>query len=380
MADRPPFSLHELAKPIASDRRGLRAVTQPFNPSAPAHTLRAALSSQRSRRTCGETTVSYERKGEVLKRLPSLILMLAICTLVACSGKPSEEDLAQIAKLNSELEELETDIRLAEEKNLRFSGGLVKALVEARLETLLNTRALLQQRIHALEGGADIDVSAPGSSPDQELADQIAEEIASQEQKLKEAKAESDRYSGGLVKAMKEATVATNEQTLAMLNHRFLAAKYGLPSVSVDSAQAPEPADMGSLAESGAIGSSGDDPDVADEIVTVRLIKKRFAKQNYQDYIFFDIEFTAEGLDKPARAIKGVLRLQDLFGEPRMNIGWTIEDPVAPGQTVIEKGTGFEFNQFMDDHQWVRSTELRNMTASMTVRSILYQDGTRRDL
>jgi hypothetical protein len=63
-----------------------------------------------------------------------------------------------------------------------------------------------------------------------------------------------------------------------------------------------------------------------------------------------------------------------------MRVGWTIDDPIGPGDKDVEKGTGFEYNQFKDSHQWVRSTDLADMTASFTVASILYEDGTRLDL
>jgi len=115
------------------------------------------------------------------------------------------------------------------------------------------------------------------------------------------------------------------------------------------------------------------------EVVEVKILKKRFAEQEYQEYIFFDLEFSATGLDKPARAIKGTLNLADLFGEVKMRVSWSVDDPLQPGGTVTERGTGFKYNQFMDDHRWVRATSQNDMTATCRVESILYQDGTRRD-
>ena len=145
---------------------------------------------------------------------------------------------------------------------------------------------------------------------------------------------------------------------------------------------APSASEQGALSPQSSTTSATESkvPDeVSSEIVSVRLLRKRFAEQEYQEFIWFDIEFTAGGLDKPARAIKGVLNFQDLFGEPRMKMNWTIDAPVEPGQTVTEKGTGFKYNQFIDSHQWVRATDPQNMTASFAVTSILYQDGSRRD-
>ena len=116
-----------------------------------------------------------------------------------------------------------------------------------------------------------------------------------------------------------------------------------------------------------------------DEILSLRLLDKRFVNQKYQDYVFFDIEFTASKLQKPARAIKGTLNINDLFGARQFGISWTLDKPINPGESIIEAGQGFKYNQFTDKHQWVRSTDRGNMAVTYTVESILYQDGTRED-
>jgi hypothetical protein len=85
-------------------------------------------------------------------------------------------------------------------------------------------------------------------------------------------------------------------------------------------------------------------------------------------------------LKKAARAIKGVLHFQDLFGETRMRVNWTIDEPLAPSDVYVEKGTGFEYNMFMNDHQWVNSTDLANMKAAFVVTNIIYQDGTTEEI
>jgi hypothetical protein len=111
----------------------------------------------------------------------------------------------------------------------------------------------------------------------------------------------------------------------------------------------------------------------------VKLAKKKLAKDGYEDFVTTDLVFTASGLDKPARAIKGVLSFRDLFGEQHMALRWTIDDPLSPGQTVATSGSGFEYNQFKDDHQWVATTAVENIAMTYRVSNIIYQDGTRKD-
>ncbi|MDA4253848.1 hypothetical protein NY763_20865, partial [Escherichia coli] len=62
-------------------------------------------------------------------------------------------------------------------------------------------------------------------------------EIDSLDAKINEAKADARQYSGGLIKVLKLSTVATEEQTMAMLQQKYLTAKYGLAEVKLASVQ-----------------------------------------------------------------------------------------------------------------------------------------------
>jgi len=70
----------------------------------------------------------------------------------------------------------------------------------------------------------------------------------------------------------------------------------------------------------------------------------------------------------------------DLFGEEKFGLRWTLEKPIAPGASYTEVGSGFDYNKFMDSHQWVRHTAMEDMKVKFRVDHILYQDGTKRDL
>ena len=100
---------------------------------------------------------------------------------------------------------------------------------------------------------------------------------------------------------MKHTALATKEQTLAMLHQRLMIAKYGLPSVTLASAGRDH-----QIPPTDETGNASNQPknralDPTKSIVATKLLRKRFTKQDYQDYIFFDIEFMADGLKKPAR-------------------------------------------------------------------------------
>lgn len=157
-------------------------------------------------------------------------IVLAAAILSGCGGRRelTPEELDLVTQLRSELSATDTSISNAEREDANITGGLVKALITTRLEILRTNKALIEQRIHAVESGAKISVSVPSYKPDPQEAERIAKEIDSQLAEIKSAREDASQYSGGLVLAMKLSQIATQEQTLAMLKQRQLTAKYGL--------------------------------------------------------------------------------------------------------------------------------------------------------
>jgi hypothetical protein len=108
------------------------------------------------------------------------------------------------------------------------------------------------------------------------------------------------------------------------------------------------------------------------------LLDRRFYDGDYEDFILLDIRWEADSLPKPARAVKGVLHFTDLFGETKMSIQMTLDEPITPGESFVQKGKGFEYNQFKDSHDWVRYTAKKNMRLRFEPLAVIYEDGTRR--
>ncbi|EMH4162407.1 hypothetical protein RJ498_001649 [Pluralibacter gergoviae] len=163
----------------------------------------------------------------------TLIATLVGITLLTGCG-PQEltpEQKQQVSALKTELSQTEGEISAAKDVDQQFSGGLIKNLTTARLQVLATNKALLEQRINAIESGAKIDVVVSGIKPDPELAASIKTEIDNLAVKISAAKADASQYTGGLVQVLKLSTVATEEQSLAMLQQKYLTAKYGLAEV-----------------------------------------------------------------------------------------------------------------------------------------------------
>ncbi|VVO86144.1 hypothetical protein PS903_02027 [Pseudomonas fluorescens] len=170
-----------------------------------------------------------------MRKFGVVLLVLAVATLSGCPQRElTAEDKALVGELKRHVETTEQEILNATIDDARLSGGLVKALIGARLEILKINKALVGQRINAIEAGSPVETVTQVSSVDLEAAKAIATELEKAKASNLTAKAEAAVY-GGLVGAMKASVVATNEQTIALLEQRFLAAKYGLisPALSI---------------------------------------------------------------------------------------------------------------------------------------------------
>jgi len=305
------------------------------------------------------------------KRAPSP----APATTPAAAPPQSVENTATIAALRSEQDAVRQRIVLAEAEDQKYTGGLIKAQIQSRLALLRLSDALLGQKLVALQTGARIVLEAAGSRIEPSIAASLDAEATTLKLRIEQARVEADKYTGGLIKAQRESTIATMESTLAMIEQRALTAKYGLSPIPIGTPSFAS-ATAANTTRQAAVSSKST---AQEEILSLRLLDKRFVTQKYQDYVFFDIQFTADKLQKPARAIKGTLNINDLFGARQFGISWTLEKPINPGESITEAGQGFKYNQFTDKHQWVRSTDRANMAVTYTVESILYQDGTRED-
>lgn len=116
-------------------------------------------------------------------------------------------------------------------------------------------------------------------------------------------------------------------------------------------------------------------------IVGIKLTNKRFQNTDamagvYEEAIWWDAEYSGDKLARPTRAIKGTIEFADLFGEVKFRLKNTVNKPLSPGGTVRETGVGFNYNQFISSHKWMRGTDLKDMKIQFNVEAIIYEDGT----
>ncbi len=302
-----------------------------------------------------------------MKRLLTVVTIIVTFLSVNSAASTVSQSLES---LRVEQTQINQAINLAKEEDSKLSGGLIKALIGARLELLQINSALIQQRINALESGAKIKLILHETKPDLERARNLKSEMDAIKSEIKSKEDEIAKYSGGLIKVTLMSAVATMNNTLAMLQTEYLKAKYGIYWLPVVNEKSHTTASLQPPKEPEKSGTS-------EEGVLVPMItNKRYEKYKYDDNIWFDITWNTDKLKKPTRAVKGVLIFADLFGEPKFMINKTINDPLTPGKSHKEDGIGFEYNQFTDSHKWMRSSDLKDMTFQYKVTSIIYADGT----
>jgi len=172
-----------------------------------------------------------------------IILVIAFISLSsACTAELTTEQKQLVAELKGDLSRIRQEIADAQNDDARYSGGLIKALIAIRLEVLRTNAALVEQRIHTIEAGVRSTLVVNTTKPDPERAARLAKEIDAQKEKVAEARREAERYSGGLIQALSETSVATARNTLAMLEQQYVLAKYGLTLPTPASAGAEQPA------------------------------------------------------------------------------------------------------------------------------------------
>jgi len=222
-----------------------------------------------------------------------VVCILAVTMLQGCMEKDlTPEQKAYVSRLEAELSQTKQSIDEAGKSASAYSGGLIKDLISTRVEILKINQALLEQRILAVQSQGSVKIETTASKPDEEAASKLATEITKTKSAITSAKVEAAQYSGGLIQALKLSTIATSEQTLAMLEQQYLVAKYGLnpirasalpsstlsavPTTSASPSQAPAKPDL-LPPGSGPLGfEAGINGDVIEKMTgeTPRLVKE----------------------------------------------------------------------------------------------------------
>lgn len=295
----------------------------------------------------------------------------------------SEHLVGETADLESRLSGLSAELAAARKASSEYSAGLIKTLIDARVEILRTNSDLLRQRLDAIRVGARPNIMVVATAPNPNRSSEIAKQIASTTREIEAQEAESAKYSGGLVKAIADSSVATGRLTLAMLQLEQTKAELGIawmPALLAEKGSGSVPAVRPPPQTASTDTVTGKPIKLVPAVTGKRYVESNWKAGTYQDAIFFDINWDTSKLPRPTRAVKGILVLADVFGEARFRIKLTIDDAMKPGTPLRQAGLSFRYNQFDEEHHWVRTTELTNMTFTFEASDVLYADGTKEKL
>ena len=275
--------------------------------------------------------------------------------------------------IKTEISSLESNILQAKAESEKYSGGLVKALLDSRIQILENTKAMLEQRLTA--GNYKINIRytvngkeyVPPADKDRILQD-IESNALTALKEMESAQKEADRYSGGLVKSLKLTTIATLQQQLATLEMKRCVVLFDIPLYALVSGgpSSPAPTPAKTIKE----------PPLSeiDGMFAAKLTGKHVFTANYSDHLGLNLVLTNQ-TEKDIKAVQGIAVFSDLFDTEILSVRLTIEANVPAGQSVKNDSYSLKLNKFDANQSRLRSIEMENLKMRYDVQSIIFKDG-----
>ncbi|MBI2566888.1 MAG: hypothetical protein HYV63_07655 [Candidatus Schekmanbacteria bacterium] len=293
----------------------------------------------------------------------------------ACAGEgpalaAAEPNPEQARALEAVLAEQRAVLASVRSELDRYESGLVKALLAARAGMVSNTIAMLEQRLLAARFGIPyLAVVAPGATPREQQPAQVAAieaDLAAQRAALAAARAEDERYSGGLVKALLSTRVATLANTVAMLEQRLLADRYGIPHLTAPAPASPRSADPSATLSGAATPNAASavaapaaaetPPAPADCPLEITRFDTTTQEDKYDRKHAVLLLVLRNSSSSRIKAWKLTARLKNVFGDElfttRLTDGTADLGAGATGRAPFD----FEDNQFDDSDQYSRLT------------------------
>lgn len=142
--------------------------------------------------------------------------------------KDKESDIRKV------IAETEERLTKTEDDYAEYSGGLIKSVLGVTIAIQNQTLEMLKQKHDSWTFGIGLRYTVDGRpfeppSATEESLTVLENEISETKRRIDENNAKATQYSGGLVRATLLSAVATGHQTLAMLEQRHAALRFGLP-------------------------------------------------------------------------------------------------------------------------------------------------------
>ena len=302
--------------------------------------------------------------------------IITLCLLLFFASCTMAQEFDPVP-LQNEIATLKQKIKETRNESEKYTGGLIKTLLDSRIQIFEHTKAMLTQRLAAGNYKVKINYTFEGREyipqvNKNEILENLESEALRVTQEMESVQKEADQYTGGLIRVMKLSTVATCQQQLAMLDMKRCALLYDIPLFTFEGASVTPAVD--SAVPTPSTETAKERVVEIDSMFEVKLLGKRIFEANYSDNIGFNL-LLINHTKRDIKAVKGVLIFTDLFDSEILKIGITIEDNVPAGQSIKNNDYSLELNQFVSEHNRLKTIDIKNLRARLEVHGIIFKDG-----
>jgi hypothetical protein len=145
---------------------------------------------------------------------------------------PSTDDL------DRDIASIKAEIASAKDESGKYSGGLLKGLIDTRTEMLSLTQAMLDAKRKSIVRRVNLRFEIEGRSAAPSAASdltKIENDMSEARNRISAAEARAGQYTGGMIQALALVTAETERMTLAQLQLAYYSAKYGLSAPKINS-------------------------------------------------------------------------------------------------------------------------------------------------
>jgi hypothetical protein len=112
------------------------------------------------------------------------------------------------------------------------------------------------------------------------------------------------------------------------------------------------------------------------QLLSAALVNKKNVEGEYgQHFVALEVAFENKS-DREIQGVKGVLRLNDIFGDSISNIRLSYDDGIGAKKVVTYKGN-VDINQFMDNDKKLWNTDFDKLKAEFDTVTVIFKDGTK---
>ena len=115
------------------------------------------------------------------------------------------------------------------------------------------------------------------------------------------------------------------------------------------------------------------------KLLSVVLVTKKNSESQFdQKWVGLELAFENKS-DKDIQGVKGVLKINDIFGDKILNVKLSYDAGVSAKQTTVERKIGVDVNQFKDSDMKLWNTDFDKLKSTFEVSTIIFKDGTKMD-